>query len=865
MTHQEAASIRAQLWDGGFRPLAIYNWDRKGNDGNQDPGAGKAPLGKDWGAHARQNPPAAINLPPVPHALNTGILCDGLRAIDLDIDDPAIAARCKAVALSMFGETCVRVRRNSPRCLLVYRASTGEPPKVVITGANHSKANSCKIEVLGKGQQFVAFGKHPSGADLEWFPESPAQRTLDSIPAVSESDIEEYLTACTEFIGALAPPPKVNGHDRASSAATADHLRVAAGLAAIPNVGPADWEGWNRRGMATWAATGGSDLGFQAWNAWSARHPSYDHDATKERWNHYKDSPPTKIGAGTIFHEARQARQAQDEAPPEPDPTDPGPDPDDQPNGPPIEWNWGKAEATGPATRWPTPLDIFRGDNSHAPVIGPQHVPERLWPHILDVSLRMGVDPATVALCDIVAAASVIHDDWRLQPKVHDTDWTESARLWGCIVGPPSILKTPVINAATRIINRLEAEARTRHEERMEAYETTHAAWKKAKDTDAPEPKRPRLERYLVEGATIEAFSEVLRSDRKATQTAIASKVLCLQDEMSEWAGNLDRYSSGKGGGDRGAYLRMYNGGRYTIDRVARGSFAISNWSACFLTGCQPEPIQKIAKDAAEDGLLQRFMYIVPGPPGEGMDKAPDEQAMAAYAQTIRTLSTMRPLTRMDGHDNEHLAFHRMAHPYREEIDRAAKAIIMMPDTSGRIKATLGKWPGLFARLCLTFHMIEHAKADLGFRYVVSEETAEKVKDFMLDIVLPHLIRADAAMFLTPQTGHGRWIAGHILAHELDHINTRNIKHAYRALRPPEMDRELHSTITGLVSVGWLDPIAPKNPLQPITSWRVNPQVHVRFAGKAQEEKDIREGIRRTIAANGAKYAPIGFGSEEDV
>jgi Protein of unknown function (DUF3987)/Primase C terminal 2 (PriCT-2)/Bifunctional DNA primase/polymerase, N-terminal len=859
MTLPEVASLRTQLWDAGFRPLAVYNWDQKGRDGRPALTAGKAPLGNQWGENARHNPPEAVRLPPVPHALNTGILCDGLRAIDLDIDDPAIAARCKALAISMFGETCVRMRRNSARCLLVYRAAEGQPGKIVITGVSHSKDAACKIEVLGKGQQFVAFGKHPSGADLEWFPYSPADIALGSVPSVTEGDIEEYLTACADFLGALAPAPKANGHDQNPNA-TADHLRVAAALAGIPNVGPADWEWWNKIGMATFRATEGADFGFQAWDAWSARHPSYDAASAKERWDHYKDSPPTKIGAGTLFHLSRQPEPAE-AGPPEPDPDDPGPDPDDQPQEP--DWQWGKVGATGPATRWPTPLDIFRSDGAEAPILAPHHVPARLWPHIADVAIRMGVDPATVALADLVTCAAVIHDDWRLQPKVHDTEWTESARLWGCIVGPPSILKTPVISAATRIIDRLETEARREYDALMETYEAAHAAWKKAKDTDLPEPRRPKLDRYMVEGATMEAFQEVLRSDHKATQRAIAGKVLCRQDEMSEWAGNLDRYGSGKGGGgDRGAYLRMYNGGRYTIDRVARGTFAVSNWSACFLTGCQPEPIQKIAKDSAEDGLLQRFMYVVPGPPGEGLDQVPNTAAIDAYYQTVRALSVMRPNARDFG--VEHLVFHRLAHVHREEIDRAAKAMIMMPDTSNRVKATLGKWPGLFARLCLTFHMIESAGTDEGFSYVVPEETAERVKDFMLDIVLPHMMRADSAMFLTPQTGHARWIAGHILAHELDVISTRIIKQAYRALRPSEMDRELHSTLTGLVSIGWLDPVAPKNPLQPITSWRVNPEVHTRFAGKAKEERDTREGIMRTIKANATRYPSIGFGQGDE-
>ena len=80
----------------------------------------------------------------------------------------------------------------------------------------------------------------------------------------------------------------------------------------------------------------------------------------------------------------------------------------------------------------------------------------------------------------------------------------------------------------------------------------------------ARNPRRRSSPRYLVEDTTIEALSDVLRDDEKSTMQCPARKVLVRQDEMSEFFANLDRYSGGKGSGDRGAYLRLYNGGRWT-------------------------------------------------------------------------------------------------------------------------------------------------------------------------------------------------------------------------------------------------------------------------------------------------------------
>ncbi len=152
---------------------------------------------------------------------------------------------------------------------------------------------------------------------------------------------------------------------------------------------------------------------------------------------------------------------------------------------------------------------------------------------------------------------------------------------------------------------------------------------------------------------------------------------------MSEFFGNLDRYKAGgRGGGDRGAYLRLYNGGRYVIDRIGRGTFAVSNWSACFLGGIQPGPIQRIAKDTADDGLLQRLLYCVPGPQRAGLDRAPDFAARQRYEALFPRLTAIYPRRLMDGASTGAVILHSEAHRHREDTDALARAMAAMPDTT---------------------------------------------------------------------------------------------------------------------------------------------------------------------------------------
>jgi hypothetical protein len=129
-----------------------------------------------------------------------------------------------------------------------------------------------------------------------------------------------------------------------------------------------------------------------------------------------------------------------------------------------------------------------------------------------------------------------------------------------------------VIATCTKPIDRLDAAARARHQVEMRAYKAALATWKAADGKSGiEEPRHPRLARYLVESATIEAMSEVLRDDDEAKQRAPACKVLCRLDEMSEWLANLDRYrAGGRGGGDRA----LISGSSRAVDTPSTGSGA---------------------------------------------------------------------------------------------------------------------------------------------------------------------------------------------------------------------------------------------------------------------------------------------------
>jgi AAA domain/Primase C terminal 2 (PriCT-2)/Bifunctional DNA primase/polymerase, N-terminal len=272
------AAQRDALWAAGYRPLAVYSFNHPDRVR-----AGKAPLGDNWQKRARQDPPEVTRFPAVQHAANTGILADGMRVLDIDVDDLTVANKVRVLTIEMLGDTIVRYRANSGRCSLPYRAANGSPPKRVT---------------------------HPSGATLEWFPVPPTQMHRNSIPEVTEEQISKFFAAAADIVEA-EPEPSRNKEDQHYEAdgdqPRADILDVIAALAVIPNDKATDWEFWNSVGMAAWAASGGSSFGYTAWAAWSAKHPQYDAAACRERWKHYPTSPPDKTGAGKLFSLAAKA------------------------------------------------------------------------------------------------------------------------------------------------------------------------------------------------------------------------------------------------------------------------------------------------------------------------------------------------------------------------------------------------------------------------------------------------------------------------------------------------------------------------------------------------------------------------------
>ena len=80
----------------------------------------------------------------------------------------------------------------------------------------------------------------------------------------------------------------------------ADPGLIASALEFIPN-NDLEWDEWKRVLMAAWRATNGDERAFTGIDRWSRKSSKYDARGTRKEWNKIFKSPPTSVGAGTIF------------------------------------------------------------------------------------------------------------------------------------------------------------------------------------------------------------------------------------------------------------------------------------------------------------------------------------------------------------------------------------------------------------------------------------------------------------------------------------------------------------------------------------------------------------------------------------
>jgi hypothetical protein len=232
----------------------------------------------------------------------------------------------------------------------------------------------------------------------------------------------------------------------------------------------------------------------------------------------------------------------------------------------------------------------------------------------------------------------------------------------------------------------------------------------------------------------------------------------------------------------------------------------------------------------------------------------------SCYSNLISGLHRLSPAS-FEG--DGYLEFDDGAQIIRRELEARHLELQSLETINCKLASHLGKYDGLFARLCAIWHCIEAVEASggdtsgLALFYnkasaVVSKDTAQRVACFLHDFLFPH-----ALAFYTGVLGlsddHDRLtaIAGHILTHKLEKITNRDVQRGTRDMRSLQ-EHQTRSYFEQLSALGWLDRIEPPRPSSS-PHWRVNPTVHEKFSDRATREAQRREAVRTTISGLNSK------------
>lgn len=464
-------------------------------------------------------------------------------------------------------------------------------------------------------------------------------------------------------------------------------------------------------------------------------------------------------------------------------------------------------------------------DMPPAPAITPGVLPG-IIENFANIQARLiGCDPAGIAMCAISACGAVIRDSIEIKVKRHEK-WAESARLWVMMVGDPSTKKSPMMRIATSAVKAMDADM-------LRKYNRDIVDWKEGGESgDMPVPERLR-----IEDTTMEAAQEVC--------AASPNGILAIQDELSGWFGGIEKYAGGKGGAkDRSFWLQAYGGGTYAVNRISRKSILIDNLSISMIGGIQPDAIRRVLDGSTDDGLIQRFIPVILRPSSIGMDEeTPD--ITSDFDSLIHRLHGMTPPRGFMG--DRQLVFDDEAMKIRTELERRHHAIVaQMEGYNRKLSSHVGKYDGMFPRLCIIWHCIENAnQAELP--EIITAETAQRVATFLHEFILRHAMEFYGRIAgADSDTDIIKDIAGYILAHGVEKMTYRTFQRGSSQMR--KITKEAAEPICQqLQSHGWIEGYEIKSGKLSAT---VNPRVHELFADIAEEEKSRRQEVRDMI--NGA-------------
>lgn len=377
---------------------------------------------------------------------------------------------------------------------------------------------------------------------------------------------------------------------------------------------------------------------------------------------------------------------------------------------------------------WPQPQEI-PVKLKPVPAFDYELLPESLRGWVSDIAERMQCAPDYPAVSVMVALSSLIGRKVGIRPKAKDDGFEVIPNLWGCLIGRPSELKSPAMAEALKPLRKLEAEAAKEFEQAEQLHVADiQLANLNAKDVEArakkavkagnqelahallleaeqAKPEEPTRTRHIVTDATVEKLGELLNQNPNG--------VLLARDELAGWLKSLDREDRSN---DRAFYLEAFNGnGRYTYDRIGRGTLDIPALCVSLLGTIQPGKLLPYIRNAVgqgltDDGLVQRLQLAVMPDKASSwtyQDRYPNKVSRERAYDVFQAMADLTPPEPLEGDSVYWVRFNDEAQAMFIEWLTELEQEIRSEDIHPALEAHFAKYRSLAPSLALVIHLAE--------------------------------------------------------------------------------------------------------------------------------------------------------------
>jgi len=233
-----------------------------------------------------------------------GITTGEVVAIDIDCYDKDVSNAIVKYCDQHIGKGLRRIGR-APKGLLVFRTDT-PMSKSVSPKFTDADGNVNCVEILGKGQQLVAYGIHPdTKKEYLWPKACPFTVPLADLPTISAEQITDlflffnetapskWKRISTGALGSLLTRPQPQSQPAANqdNVLNFENMRQPTGLSTkeltrhLSHMDPEPYDEWLLVGQALHHEFSGGYDGLTHWVDWSSNASSYDgHELLESKW-----------------------------------------------------------------------------------------------------------------------------------------------------------------------------------------------------------------------------------------------------------------------------------------------------------------------------------------------------------------------------------------------------------------------------------------------------------------------------------------------------------------------------------------------------------------------------------------------------